>query len=337
MASSEYDKTVWVVPREGRSRAQYYVRSLGAAANDLRLIEIDGDEPPAKRRAIAAELALAPLRVYSLEDCAGSGLIRDLLIGFPGIVFVHDHLFVEQSAGGDHYPRPELESARKLVFFNERALADVKRDVFRSQGNSTELILTGLPAPAPERVAASRSGILFTGDPRRMEHRAEKLIAALSALAEPPILSWLIEPEEREAASAMAELLPVSYELRTPEIFASLAPFSLCAALLSASPFGDLSPYLEIACSAGLPVIVSDIAVGASLPKDLAFRILPGFTESTEIARVIKALQDGRVGSAVSPKLRQYAAERFSPSIAALDFAAIISLGRSRFELSAAV
>lgn len=320
-------RTVWVVSQDPLSRSQYYRRSINPPA--IEVIEICGDESAEQRRAIAAEVGSAANRLYSLEECSGSSLIRDLIIGFPGTVFVHDHLFVDTPVGGDHYLRPELEAANKLVFFNERALLDIARDLPSAAGSS-RLYLTGMPAAACADTEV-RNSILFTGDPRRIEQRAEKLLGALCRLAAPPALVWLVGSGEEARARELVEesglCSPVEFDSRSPERFSELAPAASAAALFCAGAFGDLSPYLELSFAAGTPAIVTDMGAGCTVPAELAFKVLPGFGETQEIAAAIGRLTGGRLKLQLASELKAYAAERYSPQAAACDFNAIVCDG----------
>ncbi len=334
---------VWLVPADPFSRAHYFLNSLrpkfSGFKTGIQVIEVTGIEDRASRDRVAQAVAGTPTRIFSLEESSGSELIRKLLIRYPGTVLVHDHLFIEPAANiaaveacPDHLLRRELAAAEKLVFFNERALNDVIRCLPAAAGLSPEIFLSGMPAaiqPSDPGVRQNDRSIIVTADPDRSEQRAEKILAALAQLKSPPPVCWLVGAGQKETAGALAaaagiDLAGLRFEPRGPDRFIEISHTASAAVILSTSPFGDLSPYLELSFAAGLPVIVSDFSVGSSLPDDLVFKILPGFSETAEIAGTLIRLADPNLRRGLAPDLQHYAGLRFNPAVIAAEFESIL-------------
>ena len=332
---------VWLVTADPLSRSQYYLNNIQLNASGIkaavRVIEITGAEDRADCDRIKRSVAEAAVRIYSLEELAGSSLIRKLLLEYSGTVLVHDHLFVTSGTepeadnlDSDHLLHLELTAAKKLIFFNERALNDVVRRL--AAGAAPEIFLSGMPAAVSRRTDAvppKDFSIVIIADPGRLEHRAEKILLAVSNLKHQPEIRWLIGDGQTDTAAALATSAGINpgclrFEPRNPERFFELGQSTSAAVLLSNSPFGDLSPYLELSFAAGLATIVSDFSVGASLPDELVFKVLPGFSEIGEIAGILARLADREMCRRLAPHLQHFAERKFNPNIIAAEFESIL-------------
>ncbi len=294
---------------------------------------------------------------YQVEDGQVSHFTRFHLGLVPGIVLFHD-LFVTDSGAVPLYVSPWEETVKKFhdplrswptrdqkfehrapilyrecglsgipIFSNERAHSEYKRNITEKLGDASQASYY-LPYPACRGESLSqRSSEVFTlalcGSPR-IEHRAHKVLNALSKLSAPFTLLWLIGNDEASQAEALLkEFCITSCELitgRSPEKWSSVVARADCALHPLFSAFGQPGPYLATSLTAGVPSLVTNFGAAEYLPDSVVFKIQPGENESFEILSVIEKLSKSR------PRLKlaaEFAQEHFNPTIVAHELSLI--------------
>lgn len=296
---------------------------------------------------------------YQLEDSPALNFSRIHLAIEPGIVLFHDLLY---SSFG---PEPILNSPwqmvqRKLtdgeqpwlahdaehpqegpmavreamlagvpVFSFERGHGEYRRLLApRRQERDTPSWFLPLPAPIVDR-AAPKEGplrIALCATPR-IEHRAHKLLLALSELPKGSVeLRWLLNRSERPAAEALLQEFSFEHctfiEGRTPARWGEVIREVHCACHLLFSVFGQLGPYLPISLRVGLPTLTSRFGSTEYLPERVSFQIEPGESEANQIRQVLEHL---RLAAGLElPLARTYAAEHHDVDAIASQLAHII-------------
>jgi hypothetical protein len=107
----------------------------------------------------------------------------------------------------------------------------------------------------------------------------------------------MVDHEERAAAQALASEYGISsesFELqspRSPQLWSSIVEQADCALHLHTSVFGHLAPYVQISLEYACPVVVEQSAQGEDIPQSVAFQIIPGAHETSQLKEVFSALQ----------------------------------------------
>jgi hypothetical protein len=133
-----------------------------------------------------------------------------------------------------------------------------------------------------------------------IEGRGHKLFPALRSLPGAWKLIWMVDHEEQAAALALAREYGVSPERlelqspRSPEVWSSIVQQADCALHLHTSVFGHLAPYVQISLAQGRPVMVAQSGQGEDISQRVAFQIVPGAHEASQLLEVFRVLQSKR-------------------------------------------
>lgn len=175
--------------------------------------------------------------------------------------------------------------------------------------------------------------ISFVGTPR-IEHRAHKVLEALSGLEGYQLL-WMLDESELESARELLEEFEVSavelIEGRSPAAWKEVARRSDVALHPFFSVYGQPGPFLAISLAAGLPVVVTNFASSEYLPDSLVFKIQPGETEALEIREVLREIVDQR-DSWDRERISACAAEFHDHRSVASELMSVFENSRSVFE-----
>lgn len=130
-----------------------------------------------------------------------------------------------------------------------------------------------------------------------IEGRSHKVLPALRRLEGAWKLIWMVDHDEQAAAEALAfeyGLSPERYEVRSPrspELWGSIVQEADCALHVHTSVFGHLAPYMQISLANRCPVIVAQSGQGEDIPDTVAFHIIPGTHESSQLIEIFRVLQ----------------------------------------------
>jgi hypothetical protein len=165
-----------------------------------------------------------------------------------------------------------------------------------------------LPVPIPVSTGGEpslRKGEMAPGDARvfhlasiggvGVEDQSYKLLPALRDLSCAWHLTWLVDHDEVSRARELLEEFSVTERVsieegRSVEAWRTIVERSDCALHLHRSPFGHLSPYLQLSLAAGAAVVVSDAFEGSMLPADRVYRVVPDLSEGVVLRELFGVL-----------------------------------------------
>ncbi len=301
---------------------------------------------------------------YQLEDHPDLNFIRQFCGIMPGAIWFHDFLFTSHgpepilnspfedtiqifNSGkytfrkrGYEYQERERSGIREaglsvLQFFSrEIARSEAQRRVTRRLDCKSDAPRNYyLPLPIPEIPLASpgQQRVCFCGSVQ-IEHRAHKLLQAISELEMSIPLVWLIDQRERKQAEELLQEFEIqNVELitgRSPEKWVEIVQGGGVAVHCLFSVYGQMGPYHAISMAAGLPTLVSDFAGAEFLPDNLVIKIEPGAHEARQIAEALGAVFSSRMQFSAKA-IAEYARELYSAKFIAgeLSFALKSSAG----------
>lgn len=287
---------------------------------------------------------------YQFEDTQASYFSRAHLGLMPGIVWFHDFLLLD-SGPEPFYTSPWEETLSFLsdeckefadrsknyiqkkphayreaglsvipVFSSERAHDEYKRHIEKTISFALGMERQSYYLPIPIRGKVERTlvndnlpCICFCGSVQ-LQHRAHKLLQALSNISTPFKLKWLVEKGEVPRASELLKEFSIqNYEIcdpKSPQAWEKLIGHSNIAVHTLFSVYGSVSPYLEISMAAGLPCIVTDFGNSEYLSEDICIKIEPGEKEAQQLASALSKLL--LAPSANSTALQDYCLDKCS-------------------------
>lgn len=132
--------------------------------------------------------------------------------------------------------------------------------------------------------------VCYTGSPN-IEHRAHKLLQAISELQRKYNLLWLVS----EAEVAQAERMIAEFGISETQIISGRSPTKWRELVQQAdlavhthySMLGQPGVYLAISLAAGLPVIATRFRSSENFPEDLLFFVDSGVQEASQIAAIL--------------------------------------------------
>lgn len=269
---------------------------------------------------------------YQVEDHPASDFTRFHVGLAPGITWFHDTFFLRDlptplhnspwrqiiekfnnsslnwPERDSHYPRSLPFAIRECcqsfvnIFSSERYL-----DTYRIERGNTlkdvpHALAYYLPIPvdgsslySTRRPQYFMTKIAYCGLPN-LEHRAHKLLSALSQLDNPCQLVWLLEESELSQARDLLkefEISDVTFKTpRTPAHWKEIVETAEIAIHTLFSVYGHTEPYLSISLMAGVPSIVTNFANNELLPSGVVQKIYAGYGEAEEIANAIRKILD---------------------------------------------
>lgn len=211
------------------------------------------------------------------------------------------------------WPKLYRESSLSpVVFFSSRwGLSEFKRMVSDRIESSPGLHLAEeLPVPVDPAafMGSVGGGDVFTIATRSVsgiEGRAHKYLPVLRDLEFDWRLRWVCAEEQRGAVSNLLREFGIDEGRVVLEsdlsssYWGEVVAKSDLALHLHTSPFGHLSPYLQVSLLNSVPSVVAMAAGGGEdLPDSVVFKIVPGMHEARQLAEVIKlvALERARRG-----------------------------------------
>ncbi|MCB0335170.1 MAG: glycosyltransferase [Bdellovibrionales bacterium] len=283
---------------------------------------------------------------YQLEDSPLCQFARVHALLKPGVVYFHDFVFTSfgpepilnspwkiiqgKFAGVDvawpkrdqkHYqdgPLAKREGtfAPIALFSNPAQHTQFKDLHLDSLADTSSSYFLPLPVSQDGKLVAPRMGkvrIGFCGSPR-IEHRAHKLLSALSQMHEDCELMWMVRDKDRShAENLVAEFDIGAVSMVTdygPAVWQDLTQSFDIAVHLAFSVYEQNDPYLGMSLMAGLPCLVTDFGPSQALPDNVVFKIQPGDSEAFQIQRVLEALNARQVAWN-SQAARAFAVERY--------------------------
>lgn len=294
---------------------------------------------------------------YQLEDRRASNFIRVHLGLMPGMVWFHDFIFTSfgpepilnspwncavRKFNGESLPWPkrgeELEQQGPLgyregawalapLFSNPVAHAEYRRNIQTRLDAKAGDLSAFVPMPVSSRPVEHRRAetlrVSFGGSPR-IEHRAHKILQALSEAAVPYRLQWLLSAAEEAPAR---ELLR-EFEIEACDLIIGRSPARWNALLQETdfalhplfSVYGQADPYLGQSLMQGVPALVTRFGSTEYLPENLVFKIDPGSQEVFQIAEVMRALHARRVPD-VRERTRRFALDFYAADHVAAELA----------------
>lgn len=312
---------------------------------------------------------------YQLEDGPASYFTRMHLALLPGVVLFHDFLFTSDGpepilnsaweevikkfhnpsrgwpARSAEYKKQgpqayrEAAMANVAIFSCEKDHAEYKRLIKTRLNSSADPGSFFLPHPVSGKLAqiASRpkSGedqwsVGYAGSVR-IEHRAHKLLEAVSHFGKKLKLIWLVCEQEREQAQALVNEFGVEcFELvcsRTPEKWAALLDELDAACHPLFGVYGQPGPYLAMSLMAGLPCLVTGFGAIDYYPEQIVFKITPGESEATEMEQALGAILRRQVQ--FDPRaISAYAYELHESSAVAAQLGWILEQSRGQLRLA---
>lgn len=296
---------------------------------------------------------------YQLEDSRATAFIRAHLALIPGVVLFHDFILSDDGPEpilnspwieivkrfkDSKYPWPQREAehkAQRPYALRESAFAVVP--LFSSVRWGSEhrahaklkliepkqlLRANYVPFPAAsiERAKPIKELRIASCASTRIEGRMHLVFAALSQLNSKWRFDWLIAPSEILAAKRLVE----EFELTSVNLIAErstqrwrhLLRDCDVAVHLHFSVYGQLGPYIEQSMAAGVALIVSQFGSTEALSSEIAFKILPGANEQSELAAVFQILVEDRKLCQNATAL-EYASEFFTPSSVAAELSTV--------------
>ncbi len=270
---------------------------------------------------------------YQLEDSPCTKFVRMHLGLMPGITWFH-HFFlsddgpepilnsgwqdtVDHFCGkrtvwperGKEYTRPGPQAYREAglsfasLFSLERDHGEYERLVtHKLLADSNQRQSFFLPLPVSEEVFSCRSKQSTTDAPfrvgyfgtPRIEHRAHKVLQALTEKYEQEVqLHWVVPEEELVIAQERLsefDLDGVLYPQATPEQWKQLLPELDCALHPLFSVFGQPGAPLAMSLAAGVPTVVTGFGNTERLVDEVACKIEPGSSEATQVASALREL-----------------------------------------------
>ena len=169
-----------------------------------------------------------------------------------------------------------------------------------------------IPFSSDIDVCPKNQRILFFGN-HSVENRAHKVIKAVSSLQAEEEFIWMVDGNVDEANKQLSEFNINNYQLlpfnRVEDWKELLEAGARVCINTFFSAFGSPGPALNLSLMSGIPCVVSDMGVGASLPGSVAFKTTPGFEEVECITKaIVQAKSDNQIGK----EARNYAIEHFS-------------------------
>ena len=183
----------------------------------------------------------------------------------------------------------------------------------------------------PDTLADSSSPLRigFCGSPR-IEHRAHKLLHALSQLECSYRLVWLIDENECGEARALAQEYRISdiefVSQRSPYRWKQLVRSLDVAVHLLFSAFGQTGPYLQISMARGLPCIVTNFGAEQGLPESVVFKTTPGDREAVEILETLRFVSKELPLHQLANRTREFSREFFERSTVTREFESLFSV-----------
>jgi len=231
----------------------------------------------------------------------------------------------------DPLARREANYASMALFSSERDNEIFQREI-KSQKTALATDSFLLPFPVdfsalnnPEKENSTNIG--FCGSPW-IEHRAYKLLQALSEIDKPYKLHWLVSEKQKEKAQELLnEFSITSAEIhapRTPRNWQALTAEIDIAVHTHYSAYGQPGPYLPISLARGLPSIVSAFGATDCLSPEVVFKVAPGDTEARELHGVIDTLLNNTT-SFNSATVLNYAKEQHDSKRVAAELSQVFS------------
>lgn len=294
---------------------------------------------------------------YQVEDRKAADFCRMHLGLAPGIVLFHDFIMrtrgpvsllespwlrtisrvnscsAEDFASVEPLAWREAACAPFAVFSDPRSLDEFRRKVTLriESGRSLEESSFYLPLPAAcgHASAAQKVFTVCSAAGVQVEHRAHKMLLALSRCKVPVSLIWLVDSAEE----GLARELLAEYGIRDARIISGRSPARWAEVAGGAdaavhtlfSAYGQCGPWLQISLMAGLPCLITDFGSADYWPEGLLFKIEPGESEAVQIAAVLEKLAATDL-TAQREASRSYASCEFATPKVASELARIFEL-----------
>lgn len=260
--------------------------------------------------------------IYQLEDLSSSAFVRAQLGLFPGIVWFHSFVLGDSGPEALFHNPWEVNAMRlkgadaawlaprqELPFRGPRAIREGalaaatffssywQGESFRSARAEFPEIFDQkcpsylMPIPVarlqlPEVEVNSKNFRLAMAGSSRIEHRAHKVLEAISTLENIEIL-WCAPLYDHDSAMDLIAEFGVKDKVTllalTPAIWQETLLKADCACHLSFSIYSTLEPYLSISLVAGSAVIVSDFAMGQEAVGENVWKVQLGEGEVLEL------------------------------------------------------
>jgi len=270
---------------------------------------------------------------YQLEDSKSSRFIRAHIGLMPGVTWFHDFFFHDLGPEACHtspwettirqFHDPSIPFADRSVAphqlwprgYREASLSPVTlfssawaRNEFSTMvsnriesfdgGHLAEVL--SIPVEEFRKPKRGASGLwrIASASLAGIEGRSHKLLPALKQLKVPWQLTWMVNESERGTALDVAREFGLEDRIelispRTCESWERIVQASDLALHLHTSPFGHLTPYVQISLATGTPTAVSYAAQGEDFPADVVFHVEPGLHESTQLRAICEGVIEG--------------------------------------------
>jgi len=299
---------------------------------------------------------------YQIEDRRESSFARMHLGLMPGIVLFHDFFFTERGAESliesswegvvdcFNQLRKELpkrdyveltppalrESALSAIalFTNERQHGEFsrlaqKRISVAGEENCARSYFIPFPVEtfAQDMSGSSPKKIVYSGSVR-IDHRAHKLLEALSNINVDYQFVWLLEESELEKGRELLREFGIDGAKvkfvcgRSPQMWRNELKGADIAVHTLFSAYGQLGPYLQMSLMAGVPSIVNSFATDPFLPDRLIFKIESGEHEAYELWAVLEKLLCQDL-SLLRTQIGAYALENFDSQQVARELSSV--------------